>query len=409
MKTNSPLQRRWLIFSLLFVLVFSGCTSLRDMRSVNPEPHYSLIVDAGSTGSRIYIYKVTPGKYGNVPGIEQIGQEKVKPGISDWNKDPAASKANLGKLVNAAKAKVPAADQKSTPLYLMATAGMRTLAPNTRDQIMEEISGYFKQDGTFDFKSAQTISGTYEGLYGWLAANYIDDQLDPNTTREGILEMGGASTQIAFVPSGSFDKPTQKRKFRGTTYKIFCHSYLYMGTNKALQLASTENCYPLNYPYSAKVKGTGDFDQCTKDIIEKFNALCKNLECDGPHCIFGDNFTPELQKKYLAYSGYWYTFSTLGIEDKVLLNELKAKGTTFCGTDWEELQKQYPKEGSYLKGYCFNAAYFHTLFEKGFRFPVETQSIHTADDLNGTDITWTLGALIDIENGYVPQPFVPGE
>ena len=47
----------------------------------------------------------------------------------------------------------------------------------------------------------------------------------------GILELGGASTQIAFIPDGSILADKFPVKIAGTTYAVYVHSYLYYGQN----------------------------------------------------------------------------------------------------------------------------------------------------------------------------------
>lgn len=76
------------------------------------------------------------------------------------------------------------------------------------------VYGFFKQRRSFGkylLQKATTISGRSEGLYAWIAENYTKNKLNANTkattsqsllsTRtNGILEIGGASLQITFVP-----------------------------------------------------------------------------------------------------------------------------------------------------------------------------------------------------------------
>jgi apyrase len=398
-----------LIFCLMAVLLsitLPGCATqpTRATDAVH-ELHYALIIDAGSSGSRIYIYKVDPNIYGDLPGINLVKSAKVKPGISEWEADPAKARRNLEDLITAAKQTIDAPYRKQTPLYLMATAGMRLLSAAKREKIMKAVSDVFIEDDTFDFKKAVVISGAYEGLYSWIAANYLDDNFDPQTMREGILEMGGASTQIAFVPSAGFTNHKVERNFRGQNYTIFTKSYLYMGMDQARRLAAAASCYPTNFPISAgSISGSGNFDRCAADIMEGFTALCENLEYAGPHCIFKQEFTPRVESEFFAISAFFYTFSFLGLEEQVDLNALQSKGSDFCLKDWGVLKKMYPNiPEKYLKSYCFSSAYFWSLLINGYRFPQDSVAITAKEKIGRTVISWTLGALIDIELGHAPM------
>ena len=282
---------------------------------------------------------------------------------------------------------------------------MRILSAAKREKIMKAVSDVFIEDDTFDFKEAVVISGAYEGLSSWIAANYLDDSFDPQKAREGILEMGGASTQIAFVPSTGFRDHKVVRKIRGNNYTVFTKSYLYMGMEQAQRLAAAQSCYPINFPISAgSINGSGNFERCVADIMEAFTALCEKLEHAGPHCIFKKEFTPHVENEFFAISAFFYTFNFLGLHEQIDLNALQSKGSEFCLTDWEMVKKMYPNTPEkYLKSYCFSSAYFWSLLNNGYLFPQDTVAITAKEKIGDTEISWTLGALIDIELGNAPM------
>ena len=371
------------------------------------ESHYTIVIDAGSSGSRIFIYQVTPGTHDEVPEVSLLESKKVTPGISEYDHNPEQGRKNLKTLLNTAKEAIAPEKRKKTALYLMATAGMRLLTDARREHILKEVSQILRDDKSFDFKFAMVISGAYEGLYGWMAVNYLDDRFAPSEKREGLLEMGGASTQIAFIPSESFEDHKISRTLQNKTYDIYTRSYLYMGVNEARKLTATSNCYPLQFPIDNKGKsGTGNFDRCVTDIVESFSTLCENLECNGPHCIFKNGFSPKVEDTYLALSSFYFTFKFLDLGEQVKPDVLRKKGREFCNTDWETLKTTYPKiPEPFLKSYCFNAAYFWSLLEKGYGFSDSRANIETKGKVKGTEISWTLGALIDMELGHRPEKY----
>lgn len=100
-----------------------------------PEEKYAIICDAGSSGTRIKVYKLVIGVHepievSDVKELDVPKPYKVKPGISSF----AGSVGDLGNylddLIDSAKQVVPADQQASTPIYLFATAGMRLLDDN---------------------------------------------------------------------------------------------------------------------------------------------------------------------------------------------------------------------------------------------------------------------------------------
>ena len=102
----------------------------------------------------------------------------------------------------------------------------------------ESIYSYMKEGETYnnyEIESAMTISGRYEGLYAWIAANYQYKSLGFNTSTTekpltytgqpyGIIEIGGASMQIAY-PASSDLKDGNLISRKGFS-NIYCKSYL---------------------------------------------------------------------------------------------------------------------------------------------------------------------------------------
>jgi hypothetical protein len=317
---------------------------------------------------------------------------------------------NLESLVKAAQRLVPSEDWPTTPVYLLATAGMRLLSRNKRTRILSTIEDHLRKEGSFSYQKPIVLSGAYEGLYSWLAVNYLDDRFDPGTEREGMLEMGGASTQIAFLAPADEAVPFIERVLRGRRYRIYTRSYLYMGENQARRLAATANCYPVGFPLGwAEEEGRGDFNRCVQEIKERFTALCESLECDGPHCIFERHPVQAPQGNYFAVSGFFYLYDFLAseIDEKVLATYLE-DGSAFCRQDWEAIKSQYaaiPSQIRYLKNYCFASAYYYALLSSGFGFDGSSQHVRTVDAIDAVEVSWTLGAALDIVSGHAPQSF----
>lgn len=87
---------------------------------------YAVVLDAGSTGSRVHTYRFRNGEGG---GLELVDDDfhQLKPGLSSFKDDPDKGAASLAPLLDAAKERVPASAHASTPIELRATAGLRLL------------------------------------------------------------------------------------------------------------------------------------------------------------------------------------------------------------------------------------------------------------------------------------------
>lgn len=153
---------------------------------------------------------------------------KVTPGLSNFNESPQkVGNHHLSYLLSLASAVVPKSEHYRTPIYLHATAGMRLLPPNEQEPILENICRFLSTNSDFYIPHCKShvniIDGDVEGLYGWLSINYMlgafnhpdDHEYGKNHSTYGLLDMGGASTQVVFVPNS-----TETSEHSNNLYKI---------------------------------------------------------------------------------------------------------------------------------------------------------------------------------------------
>lgn len=307
---------------------------------------------------------------------------------------------------------------------------MRLLPPEKRDALIQASCDVLRDEFPFRVEgegaegpcggSVRVISGEEEGLWGWVAVNYLMDGFgDPNalepTMREddelfdgsssstavpstyGFLDMGGASTQIAFSPSpeeaADHQSSLSSVKLRllsgeDMDFSVFVASWLGYGTNKAreryvgLKVEEWESslrpsispepsipdpCLPRSLILSEKPKiphahltsastsasehltshhtlvGTGSFPECLKSLQPLLN---KHLPCPSPHeCLFDGLPTPKIdfdQQRFIGVSEYWYSsehvFNMGGAWDFL---EFERKAGEFCGREWGDIERGY--------------------------------------------------------------------
>jgi Golgi nucleoside diphosphatase len=80
---------------------------------------------------------------------------------------------------------IPPSQQATTPIYVLATAGMRLLSKGAQDAILAETCSTLRRDYPFTLEgpsaagpcgdSVRIISGEEEGIWGWVAVNYLMD------------------------------------------------------------------------------------------------------------------------------------------------------------------------------------------------------------------------------------------
>eukprot|EP00842_Homolaphlyctis_polyrhiza_P002636 jgi/Hompol1/3373/HPOL_006544-RA len=307
---------------------------------------YGIVIDAGSSGSRIVLYswkdprvplspsgsRKQPKQLIVIEKATEFGEHalfKIEPGISSLASDPSQIGSYLRPLLDYAASTIPADRHADTPIYLFATAGLRLIPKATQDRLLQGACDFVGQNYLFDIGSGcnrhfRVISGELEGIFGWLAVNYLKGSLasfNPNADHHSLysfLDMGGASAQIVFSPTKSMaqlhDDDLQHIRLRlldgsEVVYGVFSSTFLGFGTNQARSrfvnsiVAGKEDiptpaqssapvvlqdpCLPrgliLNSSEWGSVSfyGTGSFDKCAEAIRPLLN---KNIPCVEEPC-----------------------------------------------------------------------------------------------------------------------------
>jgi hypothetical protein len=227
---------------------------------------YYVVVDAGSTGSRVFVFS-RPIDGGEVSYVEYPRGSGTKavyavvPGLSSFAERPQdAYDGGFGLLLEYAAQVVPEHAIPHTPLYVRGTAGLRRLTKEHRLAIFDELLARTKRDYLFqvadgheDAEAAEdataaaaaaegnaaplasssgandsssssrsaaaaiaaavaaapvptfgVLSGTMEGICAWLAINHEEGRLgsSPGDTF-GAVDMGGSSSQLVFAVATS--------------------------------------------------------------------------------------------------------------------------------------------------------------------------------------------------------------
>lgn len=280
-----------------------------------------------------------------------------------------------------------------TPIFLMATAGMRFLPQLQQTALLRETCSYLRQHTKFSLpdcaQNIQVIAGETEGLYGWLAANYLLGGFDhPNEHSHGqnhhtygFLDMGGASAQIAFAPNTTEAaehadnlKLIRLRTLDGNPaeHRVFTATWLGFGVNKAREsyvlaltnahqdlmtngvsipdpcmpkgLRTTLDGAPAKSPSAGipTLIGTGDFANClidTKPLLAKENVGCG--EGSEP-CLIHDP-VPSIDyniNHFIGVSEYYHSTHGFFGEKGDLAYDFatyQKKVLDFCNQDWTKI------------------------------------------------------------------------
>lgn len=204
---------------------------------------YSIIIDGGSTGSRLHIFEFKHDQNTNETTVERRGSQKVNIPLShfalnnnnnhihqkDRFEDTSNTSAGLHllPLFQYASTIIPSQYHAHTSIRIQATAGMRLVEEEDQRELYNTIHESLHQHEEFVFDSFRredihTLDGVLEGLYGVVAVNYLKGVIDVHLDFEdendgmeeiqqeqcmednqlsmplGALDLGGASMQIVF-------------------------------------------------------------------------------------------------------------------------------------------------------------------------------------------------------------------
>ena len=377
---------------------------------------WAVVIDAGSSGSRahVYHYEKVPGKL--LPQVSLPEKTlKVKPGLSSFKDDPAAAGPALQGLMDFAKREIPERQWKDTRVFLMATAGLRLLAPAAQNAIIRSCAEQIRAS-PFLFKDtwAGVLPGHKEGIFGWVAANYAMGPLQMVNTNKrfakirattGVIEMGGASAQVTFLRPANYSGDTRLITLGGLEVEVFTHSFLGFGQEAAQKKAraaarqsgASDPCLPVGYS-SGGAQGTGDFAGC----LALARGILKAKNCHQSRCAIGDVYVPRLDGEFLATENFFYSAQFFDLPPSPTLAQIRAAGEQYCSKDWAALQAGHAsKSEEELLKYCFSAAYMYAFMHDGLEVeaggPLDGGIAYSNEvTYNGvtSDVDWPLGALL---------------
>ncbi|XP_019946784.1 ectonucleoside triphosphate diphosphohydrolase 3 [Paralichthys olivaceus] len=411
---------------------------------------YGIVIDSGSSRSNVYLYE-WPGEKQNETGVvTQIMDCRVAgDGISDMKvdveKDVKSWKAFQECMANITKA-IPAEKHKTTPLFLGATAGMRLLHQHDEqrsNEILEDLRKYLSSL-PFNFQNASIITGQEEGLYGWITVNYLmENFLEKNlwntlVQKEGAktvgsLDLGGASTQIAFAVQDDLNGPNYMPvKLYGYPYNVYTHSFLCYGKNEAdkrvldkIVQESRDPAYILNpcYPegFNITLKASSIYNtECTQkpanynpdqDLFmvgapdsDKCSSIVKSIfdfkTCSSAHCSFNGVEQAPVTGEFMAYAGFFFIARAVVQNGTSDIDQFNSSVREFCHKHWTVLKKEknWISE-KHLRTYCYGAHYVLTLLADGYKFDKETWTgISFQREVKDTSVGWSLGYMLSMSN-----------
>ena len=374
----------------------------------------------------------SPGDLFDLPKLvsKKHYTKKIRPGVSTFGDRPQdVGPEHLETLLKHALSIVPPEQVTDTPIFLMATAGVRLLEPMKQATLRKEICAYAQQNTKFKLPDCdlhiQVIPGETEGLYGWIAANYLLGGFDNPDQHQhgnghhtyGFLDMGGASAQIAFAPNSTEAvkhaddlKVVRMRTLNGDTveYKVFSSTWLGFGMNQARQryvdalLESSsigsarelpDPCLPsgLKTTLTGEIAeeasgkdpillGTGKFKEC---LAQTYPLLDKTAPCANAPCLLHGQHVPAIDfnvNHFVGVSEYWHTtheiFSMAHKDKAYEFAAYQQMVMDFCSETWDDIaenvkDKKWGKNVDLktVQEVCFKASWLINVLHDGIGVP----------------------------------------
>ncbi|PQE23703.1 putative guanosine-diphosphatase protein [Rutstroemia sp. NJR-2017a WRK4] len=378
-----------------------------------PIVQYAIMIDAGSTGSRVHVYKFN--NCGPTPELESeefemTAKKEGGSGLSSYGDDAEGAAKSLDVLMDVAVKTVPDKLKSCTPVAVKATAGLRKLGPERSEKILEAVRNRLETVYPFAVVSKEkegvvVMEGTDEGVYAWITTNFLLGNIGgpaPGDTA-AVFDLGGGSTQVVFEPK--FKLPEKmaegdhkyKLDFGGRKFELYQHSHLGYGLMAAREtihktliddindahksdlswtaspvvnpciapgMNRTVNIdFGKDHPLRAKLGEKNEFvmvgpstpapAQC-RALAEKM--LVKEAECKLAPCSFNGVHQPSLEKTFQHQDVYTFSYfydrtAPLGMPESFTLRELHQLTSQVCGGEshWDVFSS-IPEAMKELKG-----------------------------------------------------------
>ncbi|KAI9528129.1 hypothetical protein NQZ68_023109 [Dissostichus eleginoides] len=373
---------------------------------------YSVMFDAGSTGTRIHVYTFIHGGSEELPVLDNEMFHSIKPGLSAYADSPEMAGPTVRMLLKVAKKTVPRLEWKRTPLFLRATAGLRLLSAERARLLLEQVQHVFDESPFLvPGDSVSIMNGTNEGILAWISVNYLKGHLNAHSERTvGILDLGGGSTQITFLPklrktieSVPVADYVAKYDISNSTFELYTYSYLGNGlmaarlaTLGALGAEGLEwrvfksSCLPkkfrdewsfggLTYRVSGDPDGLAGYKLCYQEVLKVVKGIIHQ-----PY---------ELQESnvFYAFSYYFDRAVDAGLIDGVHGGTLEVRDFKKRAKEVCNKMTKHPPIRSFL---CMDMTYITCLLKDGFGFK-ESTMLQLTKKVNNVEASWALGATLD--------------
>ncbi len=422
----------------------------QNVANCKKDPEFVVMIDAGSTGSRVHIYEFDICY--SPPKLNKETFEMLKPGLSSFDTDTSGAAKSLDPLLKIALDTVPEAKRGCTPVAVKATAGLRLLGEEKSNNILKAVRAHLENDYPFavvDGDGVSIMSGDDEGVYAWITANYLLGNIGSSekTPTAAVFDLGGGSTQIVFEPDFKNGEKMidgehkYEINFGNRQFTLYQFSHLGYGLMKGREKINTliveaaikdgkltkgesekktlqSPCIPPGLSvkdvkvtldngdkYTVDLKGsdTPAGAQC-RFLAE--SILNKDADCKQSPCSFNGVHQPSLVRTFqktsdlYIFSYFYDRTNPLGMPSSFTLEELSDLAKTVCNgeTLWTSAFSAIDGSLKELKDepqWCLDLSFQVALLHTGYEIPLHRE-LRTAKKIANNELGWCLGASLPL-------------
>lgn len=318
--SNDSRLRKLVLVSLLVVLILgvvSGYLIFKDrvFMSEKMSSYFTVVLDCGSTGSRVNVFEWMIGNesksYANLPILLHSYPDNVnrsngcqyhcfqtEPGLHNFVSDALGVRTSLEPLIKYAEQWVPLERRAETPILVLATAGMRRLGAEDARRVLDDVESVVKEHGFLHRKSwIRVLSGKEEAYYGWVALNYKMGVFGSSSRLStlGLLDLGGSSLQVvAEVGFPMEDEHAIRSKIGPVVHDLAAYSLPAFGLNEAFD----RTIVMLSHTEALRESGDGMLEVRHPCLGSGF---VQNYTCHG--CFGVDSRVPKNLSDHLQENG----------------------------------------------------------------------------------------------------------
>ncbi|XP_044774442.1 ectonucleoside triphosphate diphosphohydrolase 6 isoform X4 [Neomonachus schauinslandi] len=323
------------------------------------EVFYGIMFDAGSTGTRVHIFQFAR-QPGETPTLTHETFKALKPGLSAYADD------------------------------------------------VEKVKEVFKASPFLVGDDCVSImNGTDEGVSAWITVNFLTGSLKtPGRSSVGMLDLGGGSTQITFLPRLEDTLQTSPPGYLTSlqmfnrTYKLYSYSYLGLGLMSArlailggMEGKPAEDGKELVSPcLSPGFTGEWEHAEVTYRISGQKAAVNLHELCASRVLEILRNKVHRTEEvkdvDFYAFSYYYDLAANVGLIDvekggSLVVGDFDIAAKYVCRT-----AETRPQGNPFL---CMDLTYISLLLQE-FGFP-ENKVLKLTRNINNVETSWALGAV----------------